>query len=156
MFLRGSRLGPPNRRGVTFIFAAALTLFLNVFAARAHADDDAFAQGLLWRIERPGAAPSYLLGTIHLPDPRVSRPTPNTLRALGRCKTLFTEVEFEPQAIAAALSLPPGLPLRNEILVATFGVVAFSIVAQGLTMPLLLRRLGFLPYADQAAINAER
>jgi NhaP-type Na+/H+ or K+/H+ antiporter len=26
----------------------------------------------------------------------------------------------------------------------TFGVVAFSIVVQGLTMPLLLRRLGFL------------
>jgi len=47
-------------------------------------------------------------------------------------------------ALALALSLPPSLPRRDEIVVATFGVVAFSIVVQGLTMPLLLRRLGFL------------
>jgi CPA1 family monovalent cation:H+ antiporter len=37
------------------------------------------------------------------------------------------------------------VPLRDAIVVATFGVVAFSIVIQGLTMPPLLRRLGFLP-----------
>jgi CPA1 family monovalent cation:H+ antiporter len=48
-------------------------------------------------------------------------------------------------ALALALSMPPILPLRDEIVVVTFGVVAFSIVVQGLTMPLLLRRLGFLP-----------
>jgi CPA1 family monovalent cation:H+ antiporter len=46
---------------------------------------------------------------------------------------------------ALALSLPPTLPLRHEIVVVTFGVVAFSIFVQKLTMPLLLRRLGFLP-----------
>jgi CPA1 family monovalent cation:H+ antiporter len=47
-------------------------------------------------------------------------------------------------ALALALSLPPALPRRDEIVVAAFGVVAFSIVVQGLTMPLLLRRLGLL------------
>lgn len=47
--------------------------------------------------------------------------------------------------LALALSLPQSLPMREAIVVATFGVVAFSIVAQGLTMPLLLRALGFLP-----------
>ena len=47
--------------------------------------------------------------------------------------------------LALALSLPAELPLRNEIVVVTFGVVAFSIIVQGLTMPLLLRWLGFLP-----------
>jgi monovalent cation:H+ antiporter, CPA1 family len=46
--------------------------------------------------------------------------------------------------LALALSLPATLPLRDEIVVVTFGVVAFSIVVQGLTMPMLLRRLGFL------------
>lgn len=51
-------------------------------------------------------------------------------------------------ALALALSLPPTLPLREEIMVVTFGVVAFSIIVQGLTMPLLLRRLGFLPKAE--------
>lgn len=46
--------------------------------------------------------------------------------------------------LALALSLPQSLPMREAIVVATFGVVAFSIVAQGLTMPLLLRAFGFL------------
>ena len=48
-------------------------------------------------------------------------------------------------ALALALALPPSLALRNEIVVAAFGVVAFSVVVQGLTMPLLLRVLGLLP-----------
>lgn len=47
--------------------------------------------------------------------------------------------------LALALSLPESLPMRDVIVVATFGVVAFSIVAQGLTMPLLMRALGFMP-----------
>jgi monovalent cation:H+ antiporter, CPA1 family len=44
--------------------------------------------------------------------------------------------------LALALSLPASIPLRNEILAVTFGAVAFSVLVQGLTMPLLLRRLG--------------
>lgn len=48
-------------------------------------------------------------------------------------------------ALALALSLPDTLPERDTILVVTFGVVAFSIVVQGLTMPFLLRALGFMP-----------
>ncbi len=46
--------------------------------------------------------------------------------------------------LALALSLPDSLAYHDEILVATFGVVCFSIIFQGLTMPLLLKRLGFL------------
>jgi monovalent cation:H+ antiporter, CPA1 family len=42
--------------------------------------------------------------------------------------------------LALALSLDPSVPFRNHILVGTFGVVVFSVVLQGLTMPLLLRR----------------
>lgn len=41
--------------------------------------------------------------------------------------------------LALALSLDPSLPMRDQILVATFGVVVFSVVVQGLTMPLALR-----------------
>jgi CPA1 family monovalent cation:H+ antiporter len=48
-------------------------------------------------------------------------------------------------ALALALALPPSLTLRNEIVIATFGVVAFSVVVQGLTMSPLLRRLGLIP-----------
>jgi CPA1 family monovalent cation:H+ antiporter len=42
-------------------------------------------------------------------------------------------------AMALALALPEMLPHRADILVATFAVVVFSVVAQGLTMPFLLR-----------------
>lgn len=48
-------------------------------------------------------------------------------------------------ALALALALPPSMVMRNEIVVATFGVVAFSVVVQGLTMPVLLRVFGLLP-----------
>ncbi|MCW3060026.1 MAG: nhaP [Capsulimonas sp.] len=45
-------------------------------------------------------------------------------------------------ALALALGLPPDTPGRSEILTVTFGVVAFSIIVQGLTITPLLRRLG--------------
>jgi CPA1 family monovalent cation:H+ antiporter len=44
--------------------------------------------------------------------------------------------------LALALSLPAGLANRDEIILMTFGVVVFSIVVQGLSMPALLVRLG--------------
>jgi CPA1 family monovalent cation:H+ antiporter len=46
--------------------------------------------------------------------------------------------------LALAMALPDTMPFRNEILIATFGVVSFSIIAQGLTMPLMLKKLGFI------------
>jgi CPA1 family monovalent cation:H+ antiporter len=45
--------------------------------------------------------------------------------------------------LALALSLPDNMPNRDEILIAAFAVVSFSVVVQGLTMPALLGRLGF-------------
>ena len=47
--------------------------------------------------------------------------------------------------LALALSLPEDLQMRNQVLIATFGVVVFSVVVQGLTMPLLLRILKISP-----------
>jgi CPA1 family monovalent cation:H+ antiporter len=47
-------------------------------------------------------------------------------------------------ALALALALPDQLPQRDDIVIVTFAVVAFSVLVQGLTMPALLRRLGHL------------
>jgi CPA1 family monovalent cation:H+ antiporter len=47
--------------------------------------------------------------------------------------------------LALALSLPPVLAWRDAILAATFAVVIFSVVGQGLTTPLLLRAQGLMP-----------
>jgi monovalent cation:H+ antiporter, CPA1 family len=56
--------------------------------------------------------------------------------------------------LALALSLPDELPMRDVIVVATFAVVVFSIVVQGLTMPLLLKALGFMPKDAEAERDA--
>lgn len=47
-------------------------------------------------------------------------------------------------ALALALALPDAIPMRDTIVIATFAVVGFSVVIQGLTMPWLLKRLKFL------------
>ena len=48
-------------------------------------------------------------------------------------------------ALALALGLPQDLPLREDIVTVSFGVVAFSIFVQGLTMRPFLRRIGEFP-----------
>jgi NhaP-type Na+/H+ or K+/H+ antiporter len=45
-------------------------------------------------------------------------------------------------ALALALSLPASLPYAYDIPIATFHAVIFSVLFQGLTMPLLQRKLG--------------
>jgi CPA1 family monovalent cation:H+ antiporter len=45
-------------------------------------------------------------------------------------------------ALALVMALPPAFPLRDQIVVAAFTVVCFSVLVQALTMPMLLRLLG--------------
>jgi monovalent cation:H+ antiporter, CPA1 family len=45
--------------------------------------------------------------------------------------------------IALALGLPLNTPSRALLIQMAFGVVLFTLIAQGLTLPLLIRRLGF-------------
>lgn len=52
-------------------------------------------------------------------------------------------------ALALALSIPDSFPYRQQIVLVTFGVVAFSVFVQGLTITPLLRLLGQLPAAEE-------
>ncbi len=60
-------------------------------------------------------------------------------------------------ALALVLALPQDVPQRGEIVVTAFAVVAFSIFIQGITMPLLVRRLGLLDgdISEDAPATAE-
>ena len=49
----------------------ALLVVCGLLAA-ARTQDDEFTQGLLWRVEKTGVAPSYVFGTIHIDDKRVT------------------------------------------------------------------------------------
>jgi CPA1 family monovalent cation:H+ antiporter len=53
-------------------------------------------------------------------------------------------------ALALSLAIPDAVPEKGSIILAAFAVVAFSIFAQGLTMPWLIRRLGLTRPADAA------
>jgi len=48
-------------------------------------------------------------------------------------------------ALALAFGLPPEIANREAIVAVAFGVVAFSIFAQGMTMVPLLRKLKEIP-----------
>jgi uncharacterized protein len=71
---------------------------------------------LLWRIERQ--PPSYLFGTIHLPDPRVLSLPPPVRAALDGAAVVHTEVRMDAgmQAEAARLALLPGDETLADVL----------------------------------------
>jgi CPA1 family monovalent cation:H+ antiporter len=50
--------------------------------------------------------------------------------------------------IALVLGLPPGFPQATKLRAMVFGVAAFSLVVQGLTMPGLMNRLGIATRSD--------
>jgi len=57
-------------------------------------------------------------------------------------------------ALALALAVPATVPERGAIIVTAFVVVAFSILVQGLTMPLLIRRFGLGGQPPDEAVAA--
>lgn len=69
--------------------ASDRALFDKVMADAAATEN---SDALLWKIEREGTPPSYLFGTVHLTDVRVTRFSPAMERALGEAKTIALEV----------------------------------------------------------------
>ena len=55
-------------------------------------------------------------------------------------------------ALALCLGLPPELSHRSEIITVTFGVVAFSVFVQGLTMKPMLKALGEIPILEESKL----
>ncbi|GAB4457404.1 MAG: cation:proton antiporter [Armatimonadaceae bacterium] len=52
-------------------------------------------------------------------------------------------------SLALVLGLPDSMPRKGEITVVAFGVVAFSIIVQGVTMQPLLAKLGLMPKPEE-------
>jgi uncharacterized protein len=55
--------------------------------------------GLFWRIVAPGARPSFLLGTIHVADPRVTRLRPRVEAALNHADSFTMEMIPDEEAL---------------------------------------------------------
>ena len=56
---------------------------------------------LFWQIDKAGLAPSFLFGTMHLTDERVTSPGPAVTRALAASKRLIVEIADMSQAAAS-------------------------------------------------------
>lgn len=69
-----------------------VALLVSTFVAGAVADAHA---GPLYRIERAGIAPSYLYGTLHSADPRVTTLSAPVLDALSRARRLAPELVMD-------------------------------------------------------------
>jgi uncharacterized protein YbaP (TraB family) len=75
------------------LLRAFLTAFLfSCFLPTTLAATQPFERGLLWRIDKPGLAPSYAFGTIHIDDPRVLDVPPSVTRALRQSTTFTMEM----------------------------------------------------------------
>jgi uncharacterized protein YbaP (TraB family) len=59
-----------------------------------------YAQGLLWRVDRPGVPATYLFGTLHLDDERVTTLAPPVRRALTGARVLVVELVTDEAAVA--------------------------------------------------------
>jgi uncharacterized protein YbaP (TraB family) len=136
----------------THLVVAAIALFARLLPAQvpAPADGPAAAPAvavptqverpLLWRIEL--APPSYLFGTIHLPDERVTKLPPVVADVLDRCDALYTELPLELAYLVKqmdGMQLPKGATLRGALGDELYDEVAAYAQKKGVAMALLER-----------------
>jgi uncharacterized protein len=88
---------------------------------------DAWSQSLLWKISgEPGAAPSYLYGTIHLKDPRVFEWKDSVYHRIDLCSAFAGEIDLNAVNLAKAaglMMLPKGQTLRDRFTPAEYSMV---------------------------------
>ena len=131
--------------------AAALALALALALPAAAAER--FAKGLLWQVSRQGVAPSYVFGTIHLPDPRVLEIPEPVLRALAEARIYAMET---PQAeghqwrLYEAAQFEDGRTLASVVGDETFGQVRAALAPRAIPEPVIAR---LKPWAALANIQ---
>lgn len=75
-------------------------------------------EGMLWKIEVQGPAPSFILGTIHSDDPRVLNFSPSVEKAFDKAETFIMEVILNESALfqtATSMILIDGRTLKSII-----------------------------------------
>lgn len=80
-----------DRPASALIRCLAIAAALVAAAGALAAEDARFAQGLLWRVTKPGIKPSYVFGTIHVADERLSELPEPVGRAFARSTSLMLE-----------------------------------------------------------------
>lgn len=85
-------------------------------AIRAEAAKTPNGRGLLWRVEKPGVEPSFLFGTMHMTDPRVTALAPEAQRAFEAADRLVIETTdvLDEKRMVAALAANPELTMFTD------------------------------------------
>jgi uncharacterized protein len=108
---RDSAAGPPATSS-----AAAAPAVVSATPAPT-APTSAWKRALLWRIEsEKKAEPSFVLGTIHLPDARLDVMPAPLERALDSADAVYTEIPMDPatqMAMVPKIMLPAGTTLES-------------------------------------------
>lgn len=117
-----------------------LLLSALLFASLAIAAPNAYIQGLLWKIERTGQAPSHVFGTIHSEDSRVlALPTP-VQTTFDASSSYVMEVVLDANAIQAifgAMMFGDGRTLTRSVNAATYQKTLSAMAGYGLPEPAL-------------------
>ncbi|MBI2311723.1 MAG: TraB/GumN family protein [Betaproteobacteria bacterium] len=77
---------------------------------------EAFGEGLLWRVDKPGLTPSYVFGTIHLADQRVVAVPAPVREALDGARSFTMEIMVDDMGrmvFTEAMQLPGNEDLRS-------------------------------------------
>ncbi|WP_425336130.1 TraB/GumN family protein [Sinorhizobium numidicum] len=82
-------------------------------ALRHEADEVPNGKGLFWKIERQGLAPSWLLGTMHVADPRVLAMPHGAADAFAEARTVVVESDeiIDEKKAATAILMRPDLTM---------------------------------------------
>lgn len=83
-------------------------------------------EGLLWRIEKPGLAPSYLFGTMHSTDPRLERQVARVRPLIAQSRAVAVEI---------GELVTPGLRDKAAAEIAAAGVARSGNALEGLWPP---------------------
>jgi uncharacterized protein len=123
------------RRRISFVWGLViicLTGSVGLIAQSSSAELRATEKPFLWRIE--GTVPSYLYGTVHVPDPRVLELPEVVRRAFDASDVFNTEIPLDAATQAGLMSrviLPPGQDLRKIV-----GEAVFARLIRAISKPL--------------------
>lgn len=116
--------------------AAAVSLALLAPASADDAKVEPTSHPILWQIE--GETPSFLYGTMHVPDERVTTLPPVVIAAIDRCDALFCELPMdqasqmkESMALIPKMMLPQGQTLQTVLPAELYERVSAYLKAKG-------------------------
>lgn len=130
---------PPACIGRDILTAMKATDPAGFAKIRAAADAVSNREAMLWRIEGKGQPASYLFGTIHSTDPRVTSLSPATVTAFASAKTVALEYigadvsrQKMIELITAKGAFTDGNGLKDLLTPAENGVLRRTLAAEGI------------------------